>query len=214
MSVEISTESAEIVATSPQQAVDALRQRVWGGLLGLLLVGMIALLIARWKLADPTPNVDVDRLKVAFAKWEANGPEDYDIEIKVAGNPERNYLVEVRQHEAVAAFINGSPLRQRRTFATFSVLGMFATIERDLQSNEPLDSSSLSAFRSGELTMRGEFDPVLGFPRRYQCTQAGTNWSMKWEVIRLEKVVDDKPSLPRPHRTPRASPMSQFELGI
>src|SRR5690606_19614210 len=69
----------------------------------------------------------------AWQQWLDSAPSDYDMEIQVRGRQPARYRVEVRDGLARSATRNGNPLRQIRTFETWSGSGMFETVGTDLE---------------------------------------------------------------------------------
>lgn len=119
--------------------------------------------------------------RAAFAaaeeRWSAEGPADYTIEIEVQGNQPAVYLVEVRDGEPVTATRNGVALTRPRTWATWSVPGMFGTVESDLES---LETQRLP------LVVRCQFDPQYGYPARYQRIELGGGSQVTWQVVKFQ----------------------------
>lgn len=151
---------------------------VFGGVVSIVLVAAIA---GR----DPSPELTTTDFEAAQERWQSNGPASYDLEVKVVGPQPAIYRVEVRQGEVISAMINGRPLKQRRTFDTWSVPGMFDTIERDV-ANVELVASGQARKETPRLTLRADFDAALGYPCRYRRIEWGTNRDMIWKVQKFE----------------------------
>jgi hypothetical protein len=153
------------------------------GLTGLVIVVLIA---ARHGRLRPLTAETLDQARRA---WDAQGPENYNIEIAVSGRQAAVYRVEVRQRQPLRATRNAAPLNQRRTWTTWSVPGMFGTLQADVD--------NLRRLAAGEqdlpaLFVRVEFDPHFGFPKRYVRTEGvrmGTNPEVTWEVKSFEVVA-------------------------
>jgi hypothetical protein len=135
------------------------------------IVGAIAYL--RWVNYDPTPLLTPQHYYSARDRWRANGPKDYDVEIKVSGPQAATYRVQVRGGLAQAAWRNGHPLQQRRTFGTWSVDGMFSTIARDIDVLERR-AAGQADINETELILRAEFDPQHSYPRIYKRIEWGS----------------------------------------
>jgi hypothetical protein len=155
-------------------------------LLGALILASAAGIVAlRWWQSDPIPPLTPKLFYEARAKWETAGPEDYDIEVIVSGSQPATYEVQVRKGQAEVALRNGQPLRQRRTFGTWSVPGMFSTMLRDVQAVE-LASSRNPDPALPKLTLRAQFDPQYGYPARYRRIQQGSTVEVSWQVTKFE----------------------------
>lgn len=114
-----------------KHAQDLSRAAWW--ILGSLSLAAVAVIITlRWWWGDSIPPLEPSQFYEARAKWDAAGPQDYEIEIVVTGSQPATYEVHVRNGQAEVALRNGQPLRQRRTLGTWSVPGMFSTIQRDV----------------------------------------------------------------------------------
>lgn len=110
---------------------------------------------------------------------------DYDIEVAVAGTQPATYEVRVRDGQAIEAFRNGKPLNQRRTFGTWSVPGMFSTMSRDVEAVERRERGEADP-STPRLTLRAEFDPKYGYPKRYQRIEWGSPVEVTWQVTHFE----------------------------
>jgi hypothetical protein len=130
------------------------------------------------------PLVTEEMLADAQATWQRTAPDSYDVEVAVIGRETATYRVEVRDGEIQTASRDGQPLRQQRTWGTWTVPGMFETIARDVAAVEQARSGKLES-GTPQLVLRGQFDPQWGFPRRYQRTELhkfGANQEVLWEV--------------------------------
>jgi hypothetical protein len=161
---------------------------VCGGLLGLCIALCIALGVPAWLAwRDRPPTLGRAELEQARERWRQNGPASYDLAVRVSGLRAAVYRVEVRDGVAVSATIDGRPLRDRRTFATWSVPGMFATMEADV---EHVETRAVEAVpRSARLALYGTFHARLGYPQRYhriEWGEAGTDQETTWEVLSFQ----------------------------
>lgn len=189
----MSTSSDE---TAPPDTARRARRRV-NQLLGLiagLALGCVTavVLVVVWANWDRRPELNRARLEAQRAIWEKNGVADYDIEVHVTGLREATYRVSVRDGTAVSASIDGRPLRDPRTFSTWSVPGMFGTMERDAEAVEKNRRSPEEA--SGpRLALYATFDPQYGFPSSYQRFEWGeqsTNAEVTWKVEGFQPLGD------------------------
>jgi hypothetical protein len=180
-------------ARESMPAADLLRRIVLWGMLGTgigLALAVVGLWISRH---DGTPLLTPDEFEQAHRRWQAATPADYDIEIEVSGPQAAVYRVEVRGGQPQAAWRNGNPLNQRRTFGTWSVPGMFSTISRDVEALERRAAGQAPP-GSPELILRAEFDPQFHYPRRYRRTEWGsrkgsTAQEVKW-VVKEFRVLE------------------------
>jgi hypothetical protein len=183
--------------TPPPDTARRARRRanqLLGLMLGLALGGIgaivVLVLLANW---NRPPQLDRARLESQRAIWEKNRVADYDIEVHVTGPREATYRVSVRDNVAVSASIDGRPLGDPRTFSTWSVPGMFGTIERDIEAVERNKRAGEEA--SGpRLTLYATFDPRYGFPSSYQRFEWGeqsTNSEVTWKVEVFRPLGDE-----------------------
>ena len=154
-------------------------------IVGTLLGGAVTMAILRWRLADPTPALTAERFQAARQAWAEHAPQDYDLEVVVEGPQPGTYRVSVRGGESVAASRNDQSLKQRRTFSTWSVPGMFGTIGRDLEQIARRRAGNADRF-TPDLTLRASFDQELGYPRHYLRMESGSTQDVSWEVTKFE----------------------------
>jgi hypothetical protein len=156
----------------------------WGGAIALGVLIALGLVVIRQRIADPTPALTSRAFDAAWEQWRRQGPADYEIHIRVSGAQPATYRVVVVDGEAKQAFRNGQPLQQRRIFETWSVPGMFSTIEADLTRQQGKSATGVAPAR---MTLRAEFDPEYGYPRKYRRIEWGQGIEVNWEVERFEK---------------------------
>jgi hypothetical protein len=121
-------------------------------------------------------------------KWSAAGLTDYRLVVRVTGRQAAEYFVEVRGGQIQQATRDGTPLRQRRTMGTWSVPGMFTTIQSDVTNLEKHRDGRADR-QTPQVLLRGQFDTDLGYPIRYHRTEMqkwGTNVEVSWEVTLFE----------------------------
>lgn len=162
---------------------------IWS--LGGLAFGVVAA-IAGMRIAnyDPTPPLTPEVFYAARERWKAAAPPDYDITIRVAGPQPAEYRAQVRGGQPRAAWRNGQPLTNRRTFGTWSVDGMFGTMGRDIEALERR-AAGRADINETELVLRAEFDPQYSYPARYQRIEWGsrrgsTAVTVTWDVVEFE----------------------------
>ena len=164
------------------------RKKTWaavaGAICGVIFVAVAALALLPKRL----PQLTREEFDRAMALWESVSPENYDIEINVEGRQPAVYRVEVRGGHVRSATRNGNPLRQQRTMGTWSVPGMFGTIEQDVIAVEQVESGSADRY-TPRLLLRAKFDPKwgkLGIPTHYHRIQWGSHTEVRWEVTHFE----------------------------
>lgn len=126
--------------------------------------------------------------QAAQDRWQAAGPESYEIEVQVAGRQAATYRTTVHDGQVARALRNGLPLTQSRTAGAWSVPGMFTTMHLDLERNERAarGEGPGSSFQT-ELSAR--FHPQWGFPEQFHRVEHGTgstNPDVSWVVVRFD----------------------------
>lgn len=171
---------------SPSRSAPAGPRR-WGcvaAIAALVTLGVVAGATILKIRSHGMPPLDSRRLEQGWLLWKQSGPQSYDIEVQVAGRQGASYRVEVRQGEIARALRNGQPLKQPRTLGTWSVPGMFETIEIDLEQQERARRGIADRAVPG-LSLFAQLDAQFGFPRRYlrlEHAGMGTNPEVSWEV--------------------------------
>ena len=146
----------------------------------LVLVACLAFLAIRFATADlRVPNFTRTEFDAAWKKWQNAAPADYRIKTVVEGPQPAEYEVTVREGQVVSATRNGQPLTQYRTQGTWSVPGMFDTIESDIETTEQPQPML-------KLSLRCEFDEQYGIPRRYLRNDYTSKTHTQWEVVKFE----------------------------
>lgn len=121
------------------------------------------------------PNLTRGSFDDAWDQWEETAPPDYHIEIDVVGPRTATYTVDVKDGAVTNATHNGDPLPSNpRTMRTWSVPGMFDTMERDVMHIETADAS--------DLTLRAVFEPKYGYPMKYHRNDHRNKFEMRWTV--------------------------------
>lgn len=128
------------------------------------------------------PELDRARFDAARAAWMQAALPSYDVTVEVTGRQAAVYSAQVRNGDTIAATRNGQPLKQKRTLRTWSVPGMFDTIESDV---ENIESVANGTARPGtpKLVLRARFHPDLNYPERYQRIQWGSSHEVTWRVV-------------------------------
>jgi len=152
--------------------------------------GVAVMLVALRQIhRDPTPSLTPELFHAAHQRWKASPLANYDVEVRVTGPQAAAYRVQVCDGEPPAAWRNGQPLNSRRTFGTWSVPGMFATISRDVEAIERAAARGAAP----PLIQRAEFDPKYGYPARYRridngSRKGGDSIAVTWDVIEFRIV--------------------------
>ncbi len=181
----------ESKAPSPPPRAPIVR-RVLLGLAAGLGLGLLAMFVLAVVNRGPvSPHLTPELFEAAKAKWKREQPQDYNIEIQVRGNQPATYYVEVRGGVALLALRNGNPLRQMRTFSTWSVPGMFATMSRDVEALERRAAGQADKF-TPDLNLRATFDSRFGYPARYRRVQYQSSVEVEWEVTRFEPLSGER----------------------
>ncbi len=160
--------------------------------LGAMIGGTLALVcvlaaIVIWFRSGRLPEINQQQLDDALAAWQSVAPPSYNIQTTVSGPQPGVYTVQVRDHKVVNADRNGAELKQKRTMGTWSVPGMFDTIESDLK-NSAEDTTDRLTPESPRVTARATFHPQWHYPERYQRIQWGSQVEVNWSVTQFEVI--------------------------
>ena len=154
------------------------RSRLLAAFIGGGLALMVLAAIVMFRGSPRAPKLTAARFESSLELWRENKPANYEITVKVTGRQPGEYQVQVQDGVVTSASLDGRPLRNRRTLGTWAVPGMFETVRIDLATNE----------KKGYLLLRAEFDPQLGFPRRYERIEmkTGAHDALQWVVVSFE----------------------------
>lgn len=171
-------------SAEPSQRMRRIATYTSAGLLGVAagIVGLLTMVVLRNQ--QTLPKLTPDRFYEAKARWEENAPANYNIEVAVTGRQAAVYYAEVRDGEVFAATRDGEVLSRLRTVDTWTVPGMFGTIQSDVVSLEKHRSGTASQ-NTPQVLLRGYFDEQTGVPLRYHRTELrkwGPNAEVMWEV--------------------------------
>lgn len=162
---------------------------IWGAIAAILSAIVIWIIFAFATAGPRLPEIDQTQLDAARATWKKNGPDDYEITVDVSGTRAAVYRVEVRGGKAIQATRDGAPLTDPRTLGTWSVPGMFDTMQSDVDHiDEPIP---ISAKESHHVSPRAEFHPELGYPVRYRRIEWGSSIEVGWEVKKFTPVPSE-----------------------
>ncbi|MCA9263278.1 MAG: hypothetical protein KDA60_05495 [Planctomycetales bacterium] len=138
--------------------------------------------------SQAVPALTPARFASAMQLWEEQGLENYEIAIQVEGRQPAIYEVTVENGEPVRALRNGQPLPAGPTRGTWSVPGMFSTIDYDVEAVAKRENDPEAA-QTPRLILRAEFNPQWGYPAKYERLELMTQNAVRWQVTRF--VVHD-----------------------
>src|SRR5262249_26374052 len=127
----------------------------------------------------------------ALARWEKNGPADYELDVAIAGNRPGRVHVEVRKGEVVKMTRDDVEPKQRRTWDVWSVPGMFDTIGQELE-NAHDPARAFNTPGATQMVMWADFDRKLGYPLRYDRVVLGANFETHWRVTNFRDLTGPK----------------------
>ncbi|MEX0936696.1 MAG: DUF6174 domain-containing protein [Pirellulales bacterium] len=155
---------------------------VIAAVIAVVLPALLCAGILAWFRQD-VPRLTDRSLELAIDRWREHGPESYTMEIELGGMRPGTVHLEVRDGEVTAMQRDGyTP--ERRVWETWSVPGMFDTIDRELQIAEaPAEEAQFPPGTQFEL--RAEFDARLGYPRRFRRMVLGEGTEVSWQVTRF-----------------------------
>jgi hypothetical protein len=149
---------------------------------GLILLSIVAAL--QFFVADKTPKLTAEDLQAAMERWQRAAPKGYDMDLELRGAEPGKIHVEVRDSKVTAQTRNGQTPPER-TWETWSVPGMFDTLERELElAEDPEHEMDVAA--GTKLQLRCAFDAKYGYPSRYHRFTTGAAPEVDWRVTRFE----------------------------
>lgn len=129
--------------------------------------------------AERLPELTEAELAKAKKLWQEKGLSDYDIEIEIRGAQPGSVHAEVR-HSSVMAETRDQRVPPQWTWDTWSVPGLFETLEQDMQIAEDPEHE-IQAAKGTKWQLRCEFDTEFGYPRRYHRLVTGGP-EVYWQV--------------------------------
>jgi hypothetical protein len=149
-----------------------------------LAIGCVVLAL-QFFVAERLPTLDEPALEAAMSRWNEHGPSDYDMDIELRGAQPGKIHVEVRNSEVTAETRDGRD-PNRSTWGTWSVPGMFDTLERDIQiAADP--QAEIQAAPGTTWRLRCEFDPRYSYPARYHRMVTGGP-EVYWIVTQFQSM--------------------------
>ena len=163
---------------------------VLGGCCGLVVLLMTSVSGDRNRLPEMTPET----FYAAQQKWSGSGIGSYDLTVVVSGRQPARYQIEIRSGQVERATRNEIPLQQARTQGTWSVPGMFTTIQSDVDNLEKHVQGTADR-STPQLLLRAEFHPDFGYPIQYRRTELrkwGNNLEASWVVQFFQVVTSEQ----------------------
>jgi hypothetical protein len=161
------------------------RGLVWGLLAALTVT--IAISIFRGR--ESVPRLTKAAYDAALARWEQNGPADYDLDLELGGKRPGPIHVEVRGGEVTRMTRDGVVPNQKRTWDYWSVAGQLETIGEELEmARQP--AKSFGAPGAAEVVMWADFDPHYGYPCRYDRVVLGADLEVHWKITRFAPLSE------------------------
>jgi len=152
-----------------------------------ILWGLIALPLALigifLALRDSTPNVNVEACAAARAAWSQRGIADYTVAVLKEADTlgSERFVTDVRNGRATAVTLDGAPLPATDTY---SVAGLFDTIEREL---EMAASAVKEPGQPEDTLLKARFHDKLGLPLVFKrLTPNGQSFLLSIEEFRAD----------------------------
>jgi hypothetical protein len=121
-----------------------------------------------------------ERLDEARARWKANGPRNYVLEVEARG---ARHKIEVKDAEVVAMTTGGNPVVSGAHL--WSVEGLFGFLSQEL-SNLQRPESAYGVSDPLEVVLRAEFDARYGYPSLFLRHVSGRTRSDGFRVLSFE----------------------------
>lgn len=154
------------------------------GMVGGLLITVVALTAVLLATRSRTPSLTEEALQNAIARWDARELRDYDLDVELGGNRPGAIHVEVRDGQVTRMTRDGVEPRQKRTWAVWSVPGMFDTLAQELD-NARRPADAFQSQSASQMVLWAEFDPEWGYPRKYDRVVLGADFEVHWTVTRF-----------------------------
>ena len=152
--------------------------------LGSLAFAIVSLVLAvEFFVVERIPLLTEVELESAKKRWQEHGPVSYEMDIELRGAQPGRVQVKV-QNRVVTAETRDGRIPKEHTWETWSVVGMFNTLETDMEIAEN-PQQVVQAPPGTTWQLRCEFDPQLGIPRRYHRLASGGP-EVYWRVTRFE----------------------------
>ena len=109
--------------------------------IGVMLASVgVTLWLCRIYFGDSTPELTHKRSQEAESRWQASQVLDYNLQVVLQKAKPELFEIQVRGGRPRQATLNGTPLTETRAMETWTVPGMFTTIQEDLAISMPLSN--------------------------------------------------------------------------
>jgi len=168
------------------------RKQLWVALAVILvfvvaLVGKAVISLTGTK-QSPIPVLTADDFNRAKQTWESNAINSYDMDLIFLGGSNKEVIhLEVRKGVVTAVTKNGKAPAQQKTREEWTVPNQFTMIGDDLAKHA---RGGFSTQEGVEIVLRGEFDPELGYPKRYilDVVKGRSPLRSNWTVTKFQAV--------------------------
>lgn len=167
---------------------------VLGALLGLLVP---IILVSYYRSGSQLPVLTHERLEAASARWQTNGPQNYEMQIKIGGRQPGVVQIVVDAGHPVAFTRDGVTPKRRATWDAWTVPNMLDMLDTEL-AGAANPQTGFGAPPGARVIERAEFDPETGCPIAYERIVLGTALDMSWRVTQFS-------SLPKPEQPSKSS---------
>ena len=164
---------------------------VLGAILGALVTAGFLIVIGAILNREIVPPLTQEDYEAAVARWEKNGPANYDCEIEVSGNRPGVIQIQVRAKQVSSMTRDGTTPPQPRTWDYWSIDGQLETIGQELD----MLADPQHAFGGGATgvpSLNARFHPQFGYPEVYRRFAPGTGQDMSWKITRFEPIAVER----------------------
>ncbi|MBI1903102.1 MAG: hypothetical protein HYS13_18535 [Planctomycetia bacterium] len=162
------------------------------GLLMAALGALAGVVAALAMLRTPAPPLLTrEALGAAMDRWRQNGPADYSLTVAVHGKEPAVIELTVRQGKVESMKLDGLVPRRRMSGEYWTVPGQFDVIGQEMD-NQQNPEKTFGVADPSLVVLRTEFDPRLGYPKRYQRELLGGRGELSWEVTELKVLEPPK----------------------
>jgi hypothetical protein len=181
----------EAIETHSEEPSGARPRRAFAFVLGTTAALIVTAIVFFFTMRTNVPRLTRADYEAAVARWEKNGPADYDLDLELAGNRPGKIHVEVRHGKVTHMIRDGVEPSQQRTWDYWSVPGQLDTIGEEMEmAKHPAISFNLRS--DTEVVMWAEFDPVFGYPREFRRAVLGTPYEVHWTTTQFQAFREKK----------------------
>jgi hypothetical protein len=151
--------------------------------IGCIALGIIGGLVvfALTTVRRPPPAMSAADFEAAVARWRAQRPESYTMTLDVSGNLQGTMHIVVKKSTPTMVERNGAAIAGH-SWSYWTVDGLFAIIRTDLE-NLDQPERAFGVKDVSQLVQQAEFDPELGYPRRYRRAVRSTGDAIEWDIV-------------------------------